>query len=390
MPSVKLTKFTGINNVAYPMDMTSSDLLLASNVDVTNSQRLRRRHGFVVLDGSECYSTVFEATGFTLTVTKAGQMCAWRDGVPTVLHPSLGGRVWMTELPDGRVAFSNGLQSGLTDGQRVTSWGVQQPDHVGTVIHIPGQLQPGSYRWAVCFVRDDGLEGGLITSEPVQLQRPCGLAFMGLPEAQGLKTRVYLTRTDGEQFYFAGDAVEGQLRLAQHDSAVLARTLDLRAPPAGILLSTCNGRALVALDDMLLASQPTLPEQFDMVRDFRRFEGRITLVQPVSGGIYVGTVHALYFLEGGSFDALALRTVLRQPVVLGSGVAVDGHHIRVGDGSAPGECMVCIAGGHIVAGLGGGQLVHMSKERYRTDCQEVSAAFRHVAGVPQYMAQVLR
>lgn len=390
MSSIKLAKFTGINNVVPAIDQTASDLSHAVNVDITNAQRLRRRRGFTLVDGCQCYSNVFEGLRFTLATTQAGSLVAVDDtGVLREIHPSIAGRVWFVDLPDGRVAFSNGLQNGITDGFAFTSWGVQAPEHCGTSYQIPGQLPAGKYRWAVSFVRSDGLESGLATSDVVQLQRPSGLVVAGLPYAQGLHCRVYLTHANGEAFYFAGDAQDGELRIAAHEGTGLARTLDLCAPPAGRLLATWNGRALVALGDLLLASQPTLPEQFDLTRDFKRFESEITLVQPVAGGIFVGTEHALHFLEGASFDSLALRTVLRGRVVLGSGAAVDGYHIRVGDGNASGECMVCIAAGHVVAGLGGGQLVHMSAKRYHTDCKEVSAAFRLNGDVPQYLAQVL-
>lgn len=389
MSSLKLDRFTGINNVTPLQDQGKKDLHQAVNVDVTNDGRIRRRAGFELLDAGR-FTHVFDAGAYVLASDARGQLLArWPDAVH-VIHKSLGGRVWCAVLPDGRVAFSNGLQHGLTDGRTATSWGVPMPDFAGTVIQIPGQLPAGKYLWSISHVRADGLESGLLPcTEPVELTRAGGLSFMGMPQEPGLRTRLYLSKANGEQLYAVGDVGEEPLQVTQHDSTVLPRTKDLQAPPAGILLASWNGRALVAVGDTLMASQPTMPEQFDWVRDFKRFEADITLVQPVSGGIYVGTRQALHFLEGNSFDQLLLRTPLRAGVALGSGVAVDGHHIRVGDGNASGECMVCIAGGHIVAGLGGGQLAHLSEKRYRTDCKEVSATFKVHKGMPQYLAQVL-
>jgi len=48
--------------------------------------------------------------------------------------------------------------------------------------------------------------------------------------------------------------------------------------------------------------------------------------------------------------------------------------------------MLCIAGGEIVAGFAGGQTTSLTANRYRCDAREVSATFREVDGVPQYLA----
>ena len=74
-------------------------------------------------------------------------------------------------------------------------------------------------------------------------------------------------------------------------------------------------------------------------------------------------------------------------VVLGSGIAVPGDQIGMGEGAGSGQAMVCIAGGEIVAGFAGGQTSSMTAKRYRTDVKEVWAAFRDLPEVgPQYMA----
>jgi hypothetical protein len=47
--------------------------------------------------------------------------------------------------------------------------------------------------------------------------------------------------------------------------------------------------------------------------------------------------------------------------------------------------MLCIAGGEVVAGFDGGQTTSLTANRFKT-AKEVSAAFREVNGIPQYMA----
>ena len=44
------------------------------------------------------------------------------------------------------------------------------------------------------------------------------------------------------------------------------------------------------------------------------------------------------------------------------------------------------AGGEVVAGFDGGQTTSLTANRFKTTAKEVSAAFREVNGIPQYMA----
>lgn len=391
MSMLKFESFKGINNQARGTELTPADLGTATNVDVSNAGRLQRRQGYTVQDAC-CHANLFEAPGYLLATDAHHALVAiWPDGQRATVHPSMGvGRIWYARLPDGRVAFSNGLQCGITDGRTGSEWGARKPDSVGVAVAAQGSLAPGKYRWAVTHVRRaDGLESGGVTSD-VQEVAHGGLALMGLPEREGFDTQVYLTQPGGEQFFRIGRAAGGQLRITAPAGLGPARTLDLDAPPAGILLAEWNGRALVAVGSMLLASLPTMPEQFDLTRDYRQFGAAITLVQPVGNGIFVGTTEALHFLSGETWDTLRMSTPMTGPVALGSGVAVDGRFVRLGEGNAEGECMLALVDGVITAGLPSGQAVPLSEGRYRTEAQEVSAAFRLQGRMPQYMVQVLR
>ena len=48
--------------------------------------------------------------------------------------------------------------------------------------------------------------------------------------------------------------------------------------------------------------------------------------------------------------------------------------------------MLCMVNGEVVAGLAGGQIAWLTKNRYRVAVQEVAATFRVVNEVPQYLA----
>ena len=152
--------------------------------------------------------------------------------------------------------------------------------------------------------------------------------------------------------------------------------------PAGSIMAFYGARVLIAVGQVLYASRPNGWELFDIRRDFKQFTDDITLIQPVDDGIYVGTTTELSFLAGSEFDKLTYRQVLSGRVVLGSGVQVRGELVQSGQGAA----MICIADGVICAGFNGGSLVRMTEGRYSTDVAEVSATFRMVDRIPQYIA----
>ena len=137
-----------------------------------------------------------------------------------------------------------------------------------------------------------------------------------------------------------------------------------------------------------------LPMIAHLIRATERFNDRmgnqfgaaITLIQPVDDGIYVGTEQGLVFLAGTEFDSLQYVPLLPEPVVLGSGVAVRGDMVALGEGRGNGAAMLCIVGGCVIAGFNSGSVNRLTHQRYRTAAREVAATFREVDGMPQYIA----
>ena len=214
-----------------------------------------------------------------------------------------------------------------------------------------------------------------------------GLRLDGLPVRIGHSLQVYLSGKDGEGAYLAGETTTDSFEWGGKNSALVlpCRTLGARPFPVGTYTGFWRGRVLVAQDNVLWASRANAPHLSDW-RDFKQFPSRITAVQPVDDGVYVGTEKDLVFLSGTTWDQLAFVPTQRGPVVPGSGVTAPGDRVKLGDGSGAGTAMLCIAGGEIVAGFGGGQTASLTGDRYKSTATEVCAAFREVNGVPQYMA----
>ena len=380
-------QFTGINNVLPEHRLKGNDLLAATDVDIGLDGEIVRRGGYARV-AYECHKNLWQAQGFMLATSGSSLVAIHPSGDRRTIYPALGhSRVWYCNLPDGRTTFTNGLIHGITDGFSGFDRGVAPPDSLGVPDVAFGTLIPGQYRYHLTFTRlSDRVESPAVSSEPVTVGG--GLRLDGLPTRDGHALTVYLSNPDGEGAFFAGVAEGRSIELGDpHASfAPPCRTIGAQVFPVGTVTAFWRGRVLVAQGDVLWASRPMTPHLADW-QDFKPMGSRITAVCPVHDGIYVGTDEDLFFLRGETWDQLTLVRTGMGAVVLGSGIAVPGDQIGVGEGTGSGQAMVCIAGGEIVVGFAGGQTSSMTAKRYRTDVKEVWAAFRDLPEVgPQYMA----
>lgn len=388
--------FAGINNV-LPTERLVPDpksgatpLAEATDVDVGLDGEITRRGGYSELLAT-CHKNLHQADGFLLATVDGGDLISMNatGGNRITLYPSLGvARVWYCNLPDGRTTFSNGLICGITDGVTATTWGVPVPASLGALTPISGDLFPGDYQYQLTYVRlSDGLEGGPLYSNPVSIPDG-GVYLSGLPTLAGHAINVYLTAANGDDGFFAGSTTGSLFSyIGKNDALMLpCRTGYLQPAPAGTVTAFWRGRVLLAVGPVLYASRTNAWETFDFRRDFKQFSGDITLIQPVDGGVFVGTKDELAFLAGTEFDKLAYVQKVDGPVVLGSGVAVRGELVQQGEGAGLGGAMVCVAKNVLVAGFSDGGIVRMSEGRFTTGATEVAATFRMVGRTPQYVA----
>lgn len=382
---MKLSRFLGINNVLPGERLADTELAQATNVDIGNSGEIRRRQGYVQLTTGS-FTDVWDAPGFSLAV-RDGDLVAVPSGA--VVRAGVGtSRMWFADLPDGRVVFSNGVHSGITDGVSAVAWGVPVPPAIGAITDVVGGLDAGDYQYQITYVRlADGRESGPAYSNPVPIASG-GILLTGLPVLADHIINVYITGAGGDTAFFAGSTSTANFSYIGDNVGltVPCRTEHMYPAPAGTIVSFWRGRSLVAAGSVLYASRAGQWELFDLARDFKQFGAPITMVQPVDTGIWVGTTEALAFLAGDEFDKLVYVQKDVGGVALGSGVTVPGEKIRVGQGFGDGTAAVCVAGGFVWACLNGGSLVPLTQARYRCDATELTAAFREVGGVPQYVA----
>lgn len=395
---MKIERFRGLDNVNTGDDeakLKPGDLIEADNCDITDDGIIQRRSGFS-LDTSGVWSNLWKGNAFQLAV-KGSDLVNADDG--TVLHAlsAPAARMWFAELPDGRVVYGNGTDCGVINaaGTSRLAWGVPTPSSVGAGANASGgSLPPGEYRYCLTHRRTaDGLQGGAIDSGRITVSGGT-LSITGIPTLTGHTTQVWITPTNGAEFYYAGSTsgtTYSQTSAASR--ALLCPTRFCKGPEEidGILPAFWRGRVLVANGEVLYASRPRTTHLFEVKKDFRRMAGTITMLAPVEGGIWVGTTKGLFWLTGDRFDQLAMVRRGEGPVILGSGVKVPGGSLKRGDKTAGdgNDGVVCIADQRIAALYSDGQMELLTDGRYHVDASvdEVYATFREInGGTGQYIA----
>ena len=377
---MKLTQFSGINNVSPPERHAAGELALAYNVDIDATKALVTRRGRT-LRHADCAHSLYEAPFGLIGVVGNDLVRFAADGtVAATIYFALGpNRVWFAPVPGGRVAFSNGLIHGLSAGAAATEWGVAAP------LLPAGAVVVGETPYWLTMLRlADGMESEPLYCGPTLI----GATMRGLPERDGFSVNVYYA-LHGEVGFYAGTAASEQFTFTgQNDDLVLpCQTEHMRPPPVGRCLSAWGARTLIAVGSVLYATSPYQFEQVDMRRDFLQLDHEITFVHGVNAGIWVGTTHALLFLRGPSFDQVGHEIVRSGPVVLGSGTPADFTLFAADarpDGALDGA--MCISDGEVVACGSTGAARVFAAGRYRTAFTEVVATTRVRDGVLQYLA----
>ena len=375
---MKTETFRGINNVSESTALKPGEFSAATNVIIGTSGKLSTRPARTLV-----------ATGTAASPRRwLGQVIALLDSdlvamseagaVQRVVYPSLGyTRVWYAQLPDGRLAFSNGLINGLVSpGGVAVAWGVPTPVDAGFGV-------AGGTRYHVTYVRSsDGLEGPPTYS--TDLIDPA-TSIVGLPQLAGHTINVYFAPY-GEAAFYAGSTPSDTFLKPAGELGAQFIGSGLGAPSVGTQLTVWRSRVLIADGSVLWATKPLQPELCDLTQDFVQMPAPITLLYGADNGIFVGTTQATYFLTGDTFGQLALRMIAPGPATLGSIVEIDASGLS--DKVRPEGVLrvgVCIINGSICM-LAGGSVVPLTSSAYRRTMTEVYATARLYGGHLQYLA----
>lgn len=226
-----------------------------------------------------------------------------------------------------------------------------------------GSMAAGVYGVAVAWLR------GSIESAP------SAIAFVDVPDSGGVQVtlpmcldasvtgaRLYMTRQNGGELARAGDYRLDSMTIDIPLLPTLGappQFLNKSPMPTGQYLKYWRGRLLTARANVLRFSEAMAYHLHDERHGFVQMPQRITFVEPVDGGIWVGQVDHVAFLEGATPDELVMQRKTARAPVAGSSIQVLADTVG-GDLSQGGSTTALwLAENGYVAGTAAGQIVEL-------------------------------
>lgn len=311
VPTVSLASILGVNNRLPPdkLRMNSAEasgvfVTAAANVDITDAGTLQRRKGAdKVVSGGECHSfwsDYSDDAAFYVDYDKLYRVTS--SFSPTVLAsvtPGLGFSYCKTPLD---IYASNGVQF-----FRISSSGVISPAVIPlpcknpsvTVQSTQGSIPSGRYQLAVSHELPSGEEGGTSTPIVIEVSSDTSrIELQDIPLLDGYATTVYMTGTNGDQFYAAATVSSSTLTFSALSDQKSRPVGFLLAPtPAGNIVRLLNGRLLVASGNFLFYSEPYAYSLYNPAQNYIPFPEPITMVEPRQNGFYL-SADQTYWIDG--------------------------------------------------------------------------------------------
>jgi len=231
------------------------------------------------------------------------------------------------------------------------------------VISGEGSLEAGAYGVAVAWLR------GALESAPSAIAtshvQDGGALEITLPlclDPSVTGARLYLTQPNGGELAREQDYPVGSPTIMVRVMPQLGAPAQFqhRSPmPSGSCLAYWRGRLLTASRNLLRFSEALAYHLHDERHGFVQMPQRITFVQPVEGGIWIGQVDHVTFLAGSSPDQLVMvRKASRAPIP-GSAIAVEADTLSADLSPGGAGAAMWLAENGYVAGTADGRLVEL-------------------------------
>jgi hypothetical protein len=389
MKTVQITARAGIRNDVSTERFGASDLLTGKNIDVDETGKVFRRLGSAKLADGAHHSLWSDGSSNTFFV-RSGNLYRWLPSGSTELVAAGVEKDVVYAAVNNRVFLSDNKRALVVDEAGCRQWGVTPPLPTFSVQSTAGDMKAGTYGVTLVFVRDDGHESGAPTGLFITLKENQGILLGNLPVSDNPRVthkRVYLTAPDGEVFYASGmypnSDTSATIRSIPSTSMTL-RTQFKTCASAGQIVGHFGGRSFVADGQVLSISDPFDYELFDMRTGFAMMEAPITLVAPVSDGVYIGTTKEIVFVQG--FDPTEWALQLVAPYGAIRGTLVYPANDQVTDKGIQNIVAMWFSQRGVCIGASSGEMVNLTSNRFVAPSAKAGAGlFKVRGGTPQYL-----
>jgi hypothetical protein len=329
-PLLRINEFKGLMTADSPYEIGVDAQVTATNIDITRKNKIKRRKGFTqkivetITAGWANNRTMLYQSGTTLTsVDSTYATTVVRTGLP------VSTQLRAYQINDS-VYYSNGYVTGCIENGVDRVLGISSPARAVLTATTGGDLPLGIYQVAVSLVRNDGYESGVILpATNIELtEGNTAIQVAAVSSLDGaILVNYYITQTNGDTFYFAGQGPTGASTTLSANPINLRRSMKARntdLPLPFTQIDYFNGRMLYAIGSILYFSDPFAYEQVDYAKGFIPFLNEITMIGVVDNGFFIGTTEDTYFLSGQRVDELDLTLVAGYGVVVDTRSYLDG------------------------------------------------------------------
>lgn len=239
---------------------------------------------------------------------------------------------------------------------------------IATVSVGIGGLYEGRYSIAYAWADEKGREGALSDMVTIDVPQGGGIS-LSFPDAGGqpgaVRRVVYRSPANGDKLYYAADALAAQtyLILGERNLGRATDTQFLRRMTGGQFVRGWRGRLLVANGRTLKISDPLNYGLYSPRHGFVQFPERITFIEGVEGGVYVGQGTGVVFLDGSRPGEWNAKDTGGGPPVPGSSMLVSSDLFDPQLQLPPGDCAVWLASNGYVLGQPSGQISEPQAKR---------------------------
>jgi len=367
-----LDKFLGLKNTVSSERLAPGDLEAAVNIYLDDTGRAARRDGLTEVLAGASHSLWSDKDVCLFAQGSSLKRLLYDGSAVTVRSDMGGGRVSYHRIGDS-VFYSDGVVTGEYTLGENHEWGLLPPEMPGIGI-TSGNLPAGRYGYTATVSRGDGLESGAKAVGVVELSSTGGITF-DAPSTDYPYVSFYMTPTNGDVYYFAGMVAAGD-SLTVTEVGSLGRQLagiSCGPPPAGHIVSSYRGRALVANNEWVHYSEPFMYHLFKVFGYFPA-GGRVTIIAPVNDGIFVATQNKTLFLHGATPEEFVVKEVADYGAIEGSLVTVTSTEFPWLNDVAPQTVAIWSSPEGICLAGDGGLFINMTKSRYRFDAVSKNGA----------------
>ncbi len=378
---MELKQFTGLANKVAPEALPAATIVEATNVDVDDGGRLRRRRGTTLIQAGGFHS-LYAPSDEVAYVVKDGDLCRMAESTAlTTIYAGVGDdHLSYVRVGDRTFAKSRTQALSFSDTGMAQDWGIPL-----VPAFMPSAGGGDACQVAVTYRRDsDGLEGGAVMALDTSLTDGGLVTISGIPALAGHTASVYVTTPNGETLFLAADRVTGSVTVsAAATNGVQIRTMNM-GPPVGCgPLAWLFGRILIADEKTLWATEPYQYELLDLVAGYKMMEADITFLGSVVDGVFIGTEAGVFFM-GGTFESAKLvrvstrRAPKQQPSTVDMASVLKGEEQGVG--------VLFLTDGGVCVGQPGGKVINLTSKIFEfPKAAEVAVMARVQDGLNQFV-----